>query len=281
MRFTTALALGRVSNLPTVWTNALAGFLLAGGGMDPALLALLAAVSCFYLGGMYLNDAFDAAWDREMGTGRPIARGEVAVETVYFWGFLLLLSGLALLLPQADRKTLAAALLLTLTILLYDRLHKGLRHAAWLMGGCRLLVYATAGFLAGAPGPLLWSAALAALLHTTGITYLARAEHLDRLEGRGGLLLFAPPLLLPLVSASGNPAPLPFWLLYAGALLLALRLLRRRGPGDVPRAVGLLIAALALLDGAFLAAAGRPVAALAGPAAFAATLLLQRRIAGT
>ncbi len=281
MRLATALALGRISNLPTVWTNALAGFLLAGGGADPLLLPLLAAVSCFYLGGMYLNDAFDAAWDREMGSGRPVARGEVAVETVYFWGFVLLLSGLALLLPQADRRALAAALALAFAVLLYDRFHKEFRHAAWLMGICRLLVYATAGFLAGMPDPLLWPAALAVLLHTTGITYVARAEHLDRLEGRGGLLLFLPPLLMPLALLAAAPLLLPFWLLYLGALLLALRMLGRRGPGDVPRAVGLLIAALALLDGALLAAAGHPLPALAGPAAFAATLLLQRRIAGT
>src|SRR4051812_7533986 len=46
----TALRLGRVSNLPTVWTNVLAGIALAGG--DPTLgraAPLALAVSLFYV----------------------------------------------------------------------------------------------------------------------------------------------------------------------------------------------------------------------------------------
>ena len=39
-----ALELGRVSNLPTVWTNVLAGIVLSGGGGRPALIAL----SCWH-----------------------------------------------------------------------------------------------------------------------------------------------------------------------------------------------------------------------------------------
>ena len=50
------LRLGRVSNLPTVWTNLLAAVVLAGGAVsDGRILPLLAAMSLFYIGGMYLN----------------------------------------------------------------------------------------------------------------------------------------------------------------------------------------------------------------------------------
>ena len=42
MRWTVYLRLGRVSNLPTVWTNVLAGVALAGVSVDPGPLALLA-----------------------------------------------------------------------------------------------------------------------------------------------------------------------------------------------------------------------------------------------
>ena len=60
----TLLILGRVSNLPTVWTNTLAGCALAGAAVGPGRLALLAiAFSLLYTGGMYLNDAFDRVWD--------------------------------------------------------------------------------------------------------------------------------------------------------------------------------------------------------------------------
>ena len=43
-----------------------------------------------------------------------------------------------------------------------------------------------------------------------------------------------------------------------------LRLVRRRGPGDMPRAVGGLIAGIALVDAVFLAASAGLGAALLG-----------------
>ena len=59
-----ALRLGRVSNLPTVWTNVLAGGILAGADpAHPLVLVPLLAASLLYVGGMYLNDAFDAEID--------------------------------------------------------------------------------------------------------------------------------------------------------------------------------------------------------------------------
>ena len=56
----THLKLGRVSNLPTVWTNVLAGTILGGGDAGGARTVLVAlAMSMFYIGGMYLNDYCD------------------------------------------------------------------------------------------------------------------------------------------------------------------------------------------------------------------------------
>ena len=51
----TLLILGRVSNLPTVWSNCLAGWLLGGGGSVRRLVLLCLASSCLYIGGMFLN----------------------------------------------------------------------------------------------------------------------------------------------------------------------------------------------------------------------------------
>ena len=60
-RLSLMLKIGRVSNLPTVWTNVVAGAFLAGVATDTVtLLWLMLAVTLFYTGGMYLNDAFDA-----------------------------------------------------------------------------------------------------------------------------------------------------------------------------------------------------------------------------
>ena len=78
MTFADALGLGRVSNLPTVWTNMLTGVVLAGGTLDDARAWLLAAaLSLFYIAGMYLNDAFDADIDAVERPERPIPAGRV------------------------------------------------------------------------------------------------------------------------------------------------------------------------------------------------------------
>ena len=66
MTLTLALRLGRISNLPTVWTNVLTGAVLAAGvgeALSGKLPLLLIALSLFYVGGMFLNDAFDAEFD--------------------------------------------------------------------------------------------------------------------------------------------------------------------------------------------------------------------------
>ncbi|HEY1081657.1 MAG TPA: hypothetical protein VGE29_05310, partial [Prosthecobacter sp.] len=54
------LELARISNLPTVWTNVTAAWLLAGGPWREAALGwLVLAGSLLYTGGMILNDAAD------------------------------------------------------------------------------------------------------------------------------------------------------------------------------------------------------------------------------
>ena len=85
------LLLGRVSNLPTVWTNTLAGATLAGAAVAPGRLTLLAAAfSLLYTGGMYLNDAFDRESDARERPERPIPSGRVRAGSVFAIGFGLL-----------------------------------------------------------------------------------------------------------------------------------------------------------------------------------------------
>ena len=82
------LRLGRVSNLPTVWTNCLAGTILAGGKVEAENLApLLASLSFFYTGGMFLNDAFDHRYDRDFRPERPIPSGQIGHGEVFVAGF--------------------------------------------------------------------------------------------------------------------------------------------------------------------------------------------------
>ena len=61
-------------------------------------MPLLVALSLFYVGGMYLNDAFDAGIDAVERPERPIPSGQVSAETVFAAGFGMLALGLAVLL---------------------------------------------------------------------------------------------------------------------------------------------------------------------------------------
>ena len=82
-----ALRLGRVSNLPTVWTNTLAGIVLTGMAVNDArTVPILLAMSLFYVGGMYLNDAFDAEIDAEERAERPIPSGQISRQSVFVSG---------------------------------------------------------------------------------------------------------------------------------------------------------------------------------------------------
>ena len=66
----TVLAICRVSNLPTVWMNVLTAAVLSGMGVELSSLSLLLlSLSCFYCGGMCLNDVFDRSFDA--GDWRP------------------------------------------------------------------------------------------------------------------------------------------------------------------------------------------------------------------
>src|SRR5437870_4696749 len=65
------LILGRVSNLPTVWSNCLSGWWLGGGRHAEKLPFLFLGAALLYVGGMFLNDAFDAVFDRQYRPERP------------------------------------------------------------------------------------------------------------------------------------------------------------------------------------------------------------------
>jgi 4-hydroxybenzoate polyprenyltransferase len=150
----TALNLGRVSNLPTVWTNVLAGVGLAA--LEPpwrVVLPVGVAVSLLYVAGMYLNDAFDAGWDARHRAERPIPAGEASVRIVFQAGFGMMAAALILLAVATTTSALVAGLVLAALIVLYDVSHKGNRFAPALMGLCRVAVYAVAASATGSFAP--------------------------------------------------------------------------------------------------------------------------------
>ena len=290
MNLALALRLGRISNLPTVWTNVLVGALLAGGQLtDVRLPLLMLALSLFYVGGMFLNDAFDREFDATHRPERPIPSGRVSARQVFVSGFGLLALGLAFV-AIASRgadglpawRAIATGAALAAAIVFYDAHHKGNAMSPLIMGLCRVGVVFTAAYaVAPALPDAVGLAATALLCHLIGLTYIAKQEHLDRIGALWPLGFLAVPLLYGALLAASAPL---VWLplaLYAALLGFALWLLRRRARGDVPRAVVTLIAGMSVLDGVVLVAGGQLTAAALAVAAFVLTLTLQRWVSGT
>jgi hypothetical protein len=285
-----ALRLGRISNLPTVWTNVLVGAVLAGARLDePRLPLLMLALSLFYVGGMFLNDAFDRDFDAEHRPERPIPSGLVSAQQVFSFGFGLLVAGVALVAvasPGTDGMpawpAMAASAALIAAIVFYNAHHKGNPLSPLVMGLCRVFVVLTAAFSIAAALPAAVALAAGALLcHLMGLTYIAKQEHLDRIGSLWPLGFLAVPVAYGVTLAVATPSTWLLLALYMGILLHALSLLRRRARGDVPRAVVTLIAGMSVLDGVVLAGAGQLVPAALAVVAFVLTLALQRWVSGT
>jgi 4-hydroxybenzoate polyprenyltransferase len=283
----TFFKLGRVSNLPTVWSNVLLGTVLGGGSFLTSNMALvLAAMTLFYVGGMYLNDWFDRKIDARQRANRPIPAGEISAGTVATLGFGMLAAGVCLMLATGIRAPLAlfTAVALPAAIVLYDSWHKGNVFSPLLMGLCRaLVVIGAASVVAGDALPaLVWQAAVVLLLYVAGLTYAAKQEALDRIGNLWPLAMLAAPLLLawPAIdqAAIGRTTLGAFigWTIWCVWLLA-----KRPMPGAVPRAVVSLIAGISLVDAMILASVGAGFAALIALACFAATLGLQKLVAGT
>jgi len=286
-----ALKLGRVSNLPTVWSNVLAGTVLAGGPpWRPATLLVMLAVSLLYVGGMYLNDAFDRDIDARERPMRPIPAGLVAANSVFAAGFGMLLAGITVAMaaavmtgPDTTWRPVLASLALAAAIVFYDWNHKDNALSPFFMGLCRVLAYLTAGYAAvSEPASALFWAALTSLCYLIGLTYIAKQEAHDRIGNLWPLIFLAAPFGFAL--AVGHRTPVAVTAVAAALIawiVRSLSFLRRRRQGDVPRAVIGLIAGISLVDALFLASAGALLASVIAGLCFIATLLTQRWVSGT
>ena len=292
MKLKTLLLLGRTSNLPTVWSNMLAGAVLSGAVFGAnSLAALLLCGSAFYEGGMFLNDAFDADIDAKQRPGRPIPSGQVSRSTVYLLGFGLLAAGLvaltlsgALGFTRPGVPAILAGAFTCAAVLIYNRWHKGHAWSPIVMGACRAGLYATAALaISGELGTSVLLGAAALWLYIIGLTHIARFETGKILDRAWVSLFVLAPLLVAAPTLVRTLAPLP---LLCALLLLAwsvrsLGFALRGGPGQIPRAVVSLIAGVSLVDALFISLYAPPLVVLPVFAAFLLTLKWQRRIPGT
>lgn len=216
------LILSRGSNLPTVWSNLVAGWLLGyvytdrfpyANGLLLSLLGLLLGVSLIYVGGMILNDAFDARWDTERRSTRPIPAGLVSARSAFIVGGLALFFGswftVAASLGGHRGITSVLVLLLVGGVLVYDRWHKGVSWAPAVMGLCRALL------------PLIGFFAVGGLIdgpHFRGWNLVALLAHPCVLW----LLTFSITLVARHEAGPGTPPKWAEWLLYLVPVPLVL-----------------------------------------------------------
>lgn len=276
-RLRTLLLLGRVANLPTVWSNCLAGWWLGGGGNVATLSYLFGGVTLLYVGGMFLNDAFDVAFDRQHRPERPVPSGAISAAAVWRWGCAWMVLGAGLLFGCGPM-TGWLGLTLASAIILYNALHKLTPLATGVMGLCRFLVYplaASTGEL-GVTGWALWCG-IALGLYVAGLSVLARRESTHERVPRWPVILLGAPILLALLMNAGSYRQ-PAWLLTVVLVIWIVRCVRITfwtSPPNVGRTIAGLLAGIIFVD--WLAAVQMPTElGLLFPVLFVATLSGQR-----
>ncbi|MGZ8941056.1 MAG: UbiA family prenyltransferase [Limisphaerales bacterium] len=276
------LVLGRASNLPTVWSNCLAGWFLGGGGSFSGFVLLCLGATCIYTGGMFLNDAFDADFDRQHRSERPIPSGAISLGEVWGFGVGWLVLG-SVMLAFFGMETAIITILLVFSIVIYDAVHKAFAFSPFLMALCRLLLFLVAASASdeGVTGLAIWSS-FALALYIVGLSYAAKSESTRGPVRYWPCLLLAAPVFLAYLVNEGSYKPIG--LLFSAALVIwVLRNLSFTfwsAEKNVPRTVSGLLAGIVLVD--LLAVAGGDfIISLVFMLLFASTLLFQRFVPAT
>jgi 4-hydroxybenzoate polyprenyltransferase len=149
--------------------------LTSGRALDA--LWVVAAASLFYTGGMLLNDAFDAPFDRTSRPERPIPNGDVSRGEAFGAGAGLLAAGLALLAGHGA--AVGLGLVLAAAIVFYDARHKGHAFAPIVMGACRGLVYLIAAAAAGGVTRAAMAGAAVMTAYVASLTVVAKRAGAD------------------------------------------------------------------------------------------------------
>ena len=172
------LRLMRPANLPTAAADILAGAAIAGfvshtsAGLP--LLYLVMASILLYAGGVVLNDVFDYKLDRLERPERPIPSGLIPLKSAAFFGFILLLAGVAFAFVTGRLSGLIA-IILAGTIILYNSFSKKHGFLGPLnMGLCRGLNLILGMSIFGEINA--WWYAVIPLVYIFAITLISRGE---------------------------------------------------------------------------------------------------------
>lgn len=185
----------RLLRLPTVFTavsNILSGYFvstrersLPALAASPELWILLISGAGLYLGGMVLNDVFDAELDARERPERPIPSGRISRAAAAVFGSLLLVTGVAAagaadVTSATGSSSTRIACFLAVAIVLYDAVLKSTVLGPLGMGTCRFLNIMLGASCAGgtaavwSPPQLIMATALG--VYVFGVTWFARNE---------------------------------------------------------------------------------------------------------
>lgn len=216
------LETGRISNLPTVWSNVLLAYTLTSSTLYLSHVILLALAGSFlYVGGCYLGDARDVAFDKANKPSRPIPAGILKERNIWILGTLMVLIGLAI--PGViwqPQNLLLGHLPLALVITIYALFHK---KSAWLglplIGACRALLVFSAAVISSNINFSIGLIAMAIGVYTICFASVARLESSDKKISAPNLLKGIM-LVLPFASLSQWDSFLQGWLFFVITYLI-------------------------------------------------------------
>ena len=269
----TLMAWLQLVRLPTIFTalsNILCGFLIthrvpqikvAELTAQKELWLLLFSTSGLYLGGMVLNDVFDAKLDALERPERPIPSGRISLRAAAIFGSLLMLAGV-LAAAMVGTPSLIVATLIVPCVLVYNGFLKSTIAAPLGMGACRFL-----NLMLGASAVSDWSTLWQALpvtvaaalgIYIIGVTVFARNE-----AGQSNAALLVCGIILLIGGISLDAWAISTYGASANAvsgsrmalLILSLNLLMRAAaaipsgsPRRVQKTVGLMLLCIIFLD---------------------------------
>lgn len=147
------------------------------GPAAPLVLLLAVALSCFYCGGMALNDVCDLDYDRVHQQYRPIPAGRITLMRARTVTFALFALALGCLLGAPHHAGFVAGVVLLFVIWAYDYFHKRHPSTVFAMAGARLLVYVVTAFaLTGAVAGPVWLVGVLQAAYVLTLTVVARVE---------------------------------------------------------------------------------------------------------
>ena len=289
MQLKTLFELGRISNLPTVWSNVLAGVVIAGGtiGLQSTSI-LIASLSLFYIGGMFLNDAFDTEFDIIERPERPIPSKKITQKMVFVIGFILLILGIFLLYIEAFTANvfnlnliLFLGMLLSAFIIIYNKYHKNNPYSPLIMGFCRISIYfIVSAFFLSYFNIHIFVASFFLLSYLIGLTYLAKQENIGYLKNQWPLLFLIAPIIYgyTLIENYFSYIALGFFVLN---IFVALYFTFNKKIRNIKKSVTLLISGICIYDSVLIAHHGEVNLAILSLSFFVLTLFFQKYISGT